>query len=188
MPSFVRGDKMKRMALIAVVLSVLFLTQATPAAYACRKYAELISTEDGDRRVEVGENVVVLIAIAIRHTWTWSTEDWTDVVVTDRLAAEWEIDSIDHVGKGTVSWYTTGKSEKVHLTWYIGTLSPGELVWLNFTISTDLNPAGRQEYTTQGVYELNSGPVLKWMAQGSQWSEELNSLEIRVDPPRLGWD
>jgi hypothetical protein len=179
---------MKKIALLAVVLSVLFLTQATPSASACSKYAELISTGDGDRRVEVGENVVVKIAIAIMHTWHWSTEDWTDVVVTDRLAAEWEIDSIDHVGKGTVSWYTTGNSEKVHLTWYIGTLSPGELVWLNFTISTDLNPAGRQEFTSPGIYELNSGPVMKWMASGMQWSNELNSLEIGVDPSGIEVD
>ncbi len=165
----------------ALILGVFFVTQATPIAYACYKEARLVSTGDGDMRIEVGENVVWLMHISVSN-WR-SSGDYTDVVVKDNLGAELEIDSIDSVTQGTVDWYTTGKSEKVHLTWSVGTLAPGERVHLYFYVSTDHNPAGKQCYTSPGWYELNSGPTMKYMWQGHQDSYEASSIWIQVLNP-----
>ena len=108
----------------------------------------------------------------------------TDTVITDRFGAEIEIDdpfpyNITH---GTVSNTTTedkskgkvkgkpdkrkGTSKKVFLNWTIGDLGPGETARLILLVSTDLNPAGHQEYTTPTepgeYYEMNSGATLKF--------------------------
>lgn len=105
-----------------------------------------------------------------------------DVVVTDNLAAELQIDDYSTT-RGTVSWYTTGKSEKVHLEWTMDNLPANWNAYLYLTVSTDLNPAGRQEYTSPGCYELNSGPTMKFMVDGSQQSIEMNSIMIEVLMP-----
>ncbi|MHA1562354.1 MAG: hypothetical protein ACTSPA_09545, partial [Promethearchaeota archaeon] len=88
----------------------------------------------------------------------------TDVKITDNFGAEIEIDeqfplTISH---GTVSYTIKGKSDKVFLTWDIGDLDPGEKAKLYLLISTDLNPAGQQEYSSPGIFELNSGATLKF--------------------------
>ncbi len=107
-------------------------------------------------------------------------------VVKDRLGAELEIYEpwrIPWITPGTfVSFTTRGKSKKVFLTWEIGDLNPGEEAKLVFYISTDLNPAGKQEYTSPGCYELNSGATLKYIYEGVQFSEETGSIYITVLP------
>lgn len=109
-----------------------------------------------------------------------------DVVITDRFGAEIEIDepfpfSITH---GTVSYSTKGKSAKVFLTWEIGDVLPGETARLILLVSTDLNPAGHQEYSTPGIYELNSGATLKFIdpEQDMQLSAHTDSIYVIVLP------
>jgi hypothetical protein len=68
------------------------------------------------------------------------------------------------------------------LTWEIGYLDPGVEAKLAFHISTDLNPAGKQEYTSPGCYELNSGATLKFKYEDVQYSEETGSVYITVLP------
>jgi hypothetical protein len=116
----------------------------------------------------------------------------TDTVITDRFGAEIELDGIisydgnDLVispekpkGKGKV-----GSSEKLFLTWDIGDLEPGEMARAIFLVSTDLNPAGHQEYTSPGVYEFNSGATLKFIdpEQDMQLSAVTDSIYVTVLP------
>ncbi|MFX1346488.1 MAG: hypothetical protein ACFFAI_15425 [Promethearchaeota archaeon] len=109
----------------------------------------------------------------------------TDVEITDRFGAEIEIDepfpsTITH---GTVSYSTKGKSEKVFLTWDVGDLLPGETARLILLVSTDLNPEGKQEYTSPGDYELNSGSTLKFKDfEDIQLSAVTNSIYVTVLP------
>lgn len=174
--------KHKRFLLSALTLSVVCLVaQVTPMAYACCKEADLIRTEDGDMRIEVGENVVWLMHL-IASNWR-SSGDYTDVMVKDNLGAELEIDSPFNMTQGDVEVRLTGKSRKVHLFWHVGTLAPGESAHLFFLVSTDLNPAGKQEYTSPGCYELNSGPTMKYMWQGHSHSCEADSIWITVHTP-----
>ena len=69
--------------------------------------------------------------------------------------------------EGVTVWWT-GKSEKVHLTWDIPDLAPGETARLVLLIATDVNPGqGKKtqpvnEYTEEGPHDLNSGATLKF--------------------------
>lgn len=109
-----------------------------------------------------------------------------DVTVTDRFGAELEIDEPfpETITHGTASYTTKGNSEKVFLTWDIGTLGPEETARLIIVVSTDLNPAGKQEYTSPGIYELNSGATLKFFdpVQGMQMSAVTDSIYVTVLP------
>jgi len=121
----------------------------------------------------------IKINVSLPSWWGGPIEN---VVVTDRFGAEIEIDepfprTISH---GTVYYTTKGKSEKVFLTWNIGTLNPGETAILRFVISTDKNPAGKQEYTSPGCYELNSGAVLKFTFEGKQHSAYTLPITVLV--------
>jgi hypothetical protein len=126
------------------------------------------------------------ITVALPGDWGDGSTPITDAIVRDRFGAEWEIEGYDPgdsipvlSGHGTAYYYTKGKSEKVFLVWNIGTLYPGETAELIFEISTDLNPAGKQEYTSCGCYELNSGAVLKFMF-GSQYSVYSGPITVSV--------
>jgi uncharacterized repeat protein (TIGR01451 family) len=44
-----------------------------------------------------------------------------------------------------------------HIRWLVGELQPGQSESLTMTICTDLNPAGKQEFTSPGIYSLNNG-------------------------------
>ena len=109
-----------------------------------------------------------------------------DAAIKDRFGAEIEIDEPFplSITQGTVSYTTQGKSEKVFLTWEIGDLNPGETARLILLVSTDINPAGKQEYTTPGIYELNSGATLKFIdpEQDMQLSAYTDSIYVTVLP------
>ena len=170
---------MRKSSILLALTLIVLVTSQVATANAWYKRAWLISTGDGDRILETGENIVWSITI---YVYNDGDSDMTDMVVTDNLGAEFEIDKIKKVTQGTVDWYTKGKSEKVHLTWDVGTLLEGEGAWLSFRMSTDLNPAGKQEFTSPGEYWLNSGPTAKWYVNGKKHSEEIPPIMITVLP------
>jgi hypothetical protein len=135
--------------------------------------------EDGDGMIEVGEKVEFLIVIQVANP---TGEDWTDVVVKDRFGAEIDIISaIPSVGTATLT--TKGKSAKEFIEWDIGDLAAGGVANLVMMGKTDLNPAGHQEYTEPGIYEFNSGAVLKFRdGRGKQKSFETGNLTVTVLP------
>jgi len=131
----------------------------------------------GPTTVQTFTNVQWLIQIAVQIG-----ADADSVVVTDRLGAELEIDppfpeSITH---GTATYTVQGGSDKVFLTWNIGHLNAFEQASLRFWISTDINPNGKQEYTSPGCYELNSGATLKFYVNGVKYSMSTPPLFITV--------
>ncbi|MEA2093456.1 MAG: hypothetical protein U9P11_02695, partial [Pseudomonadota bacterium] len=113
---------------------------------------------DGDRIIEVGEPIDFLEVIQVHND---TGENWGNVVVTDRWGAEIGVTSANPT-KGTVTLTTKGKSEKVFLEWDIGMLLAGETANLVLRTATDLNPAGKQEYSECSYHEYNSGAVLKY--------------------------
>ena len=130
----------------------------------CKKVKYL--DEDRDGIIEVGEQVWFLEVIQVHNP---SPLNWTMTTVEDRWGAEIDVDVrplFDNPPAPTTATLTTeGNSEKEFLFWNIGTLAPGQTVNLVLDAFTDLNPAGHQEYTTPGVYEFNSGVVLKFKVQ-----------------------
>jgi hypothetical protein len=134
---------------------------------------------DGDGIIEVGENIVWDFTITLYNSYAWPM---VDAFVWDRFGAEIEIDEVLYVEPGTDFWYKTkGKSEKVFLYWDIGDIPAGATVTLKLQISTDLNPSGRQEYTSPGDYTLNSGAVLKFLNPNNiQLSGHTDIIEVTV--------
>jgi len=76
--------------------------------------------------------------------------------------------------------FWTGNSCKVHFMWTIGPMTAGETATIYLVISTDLNPAGHQEFTSCGTYFLNSGATVKGFVNGRQVSAEADPIEIKV--------
>ena len=146
----------------------------------CKKVKYL--DDDRDGVIEVGEPVRFLEVIQVHNP---SPFDWTMTTVEDRWGAEIDAEIralFDNPPAPTTATLTTqGKSEKEFLVWDIGTLGPGETVNLVIDTVTDLNPAGHQEYTSPGVYEFNSGIVLKFKGpDGKQRSFETGSVLVTV--------
>jgi uncharacterized repeat protein (TIGR01451 family) len=131
---------------------------------------------DGDGIIELGEETVFTFVITVHNPGPGT---WTDVTVKDNLAGDIELHSATP-SQGTVSTTLTGKSQKVHLLWDVGTLGPGATASLVLVTSTDENPAGHQEFTSCGVHELNSGSTLKFIAGGHQSSAGTGGISTRV--------
>jgi hypothetical protein len=146
------------------------------------KIAELTYDEDLDEIIEVGEEVCWVLTIRVINSLETTI---TDAVVTDRFSAEIEIDEPFpySITQGTVEYTTKGKSEKVFLTWTIGDLDPLAEATLTLLVSTDLTPDGIQEYTEPGIYELNSGAVLKGFIDSQQISFTTDPIVVEAYLP-----
>ncbi|MFX1531573.1 MAG: hypothetical protein ACFFBC_10710 [Promethearchaeota archaeon] len=147
-----------------------------------RAFDWLANKDSAPLNIEVETEVEWAVEIKVTNSFDYMMEN---VLITDRFGAEIEIDELfpSMITHGTVSYATKGKSEKVFLTWDVGDLLPGETARLIFLVSTDLNPAGKQEYTSPGDYELNSGSTLKFKDfEDIQLSAVTNSIYVTVLP------
>jgi hypothetical protein len=135
-------------------------------------------THPGIMPLPMREEIGWVMEISVKNTFPFTMQD---VVVSDRLAAELKLDYYLPATADVVT-KTKGKSEKVSLTWNIGTLSPGSSASLKLYVSTDLNPSGKQEFTSPGCYELNSGSVVKFKdpITGNQLSAHTGSVHVYV--------
>jgi uncharacterized repeat protein (TIGR01451 family) len=139
--------------------------------------------------VSVGEDVQWAIVMDIVNTFSYTMED---TIIKDNFGAEIELDDFDSskpeidevlITHGTWSYRLKGKSQKVSLHWDIGDLLPTETARLVLLVSTDKNPAGHQEYSSPGVYELNSGATLKFIdpEQEVQLSAYTDSILVTAE-------
>ncbi|MHC4556068.1 MAG: hypothetical protein ACYS80_02060 [Planctomycetota bacterium] len=143
---------------------------------------ELVETDDydGDGAVEVGEPTDFYLTITVANN---STEDTIEnVVVTDRLSGALTV-LTNIPTTGSVSISTKGKTVKEFLTWNVGSIGPGGSETLELWVSTDLNPAGHQEYTSTGEEVLNSGATAKGKLGGKKVSHTSGSIVIEVVVP-----
>jgi hypothetical protein len=98
-----------------------------------------------------------------------------DVIVKDTLPAELVLLSLEPTSGiatylGMCSNAGTRSNQKpviwpiekaTHIEWIVGDLSPGQTESLTMTICTGTNPAGKQEFTSPGIYNLNDGAWAK---------------------------
>ena len=150
--------------------------------------------EMGDSTLDLNEKWEFVLNITVTNP---SSTNVTNVMVKDNFGGDLELvstqvdggtiydwsgypltkkkkDSSLIQGEVTVEW--SGKSEKAHLFWNVedGTLSPGETHTLTVVVATDMNPAGHQQYTSEGDHYLNSGATAKGFVM---W----DSIEFEVD-------
>ncbi len=93
----------------------------------------------------------------------------------------------DEPYKFRIFW--TGESHKVQFRWDIGELNADETITIIVGVSTDLNPGGKQEYTSTCEHCINSGAVLKakykYKCRWACISAESEKLCVKVEcgPP-----
>jgi uncharacterized repeat protein (TIGR01451 family) len=144
---------------------------------------------NGDNILDLGEKWYFELEIIVTNN---TTSTINNVIVKDNLAGDLGLDDWT-VTTGTFDSWTTGKTEKVHMTWDVGTLVPGQTATLLLEVSTDMNtgngngknpkfPDGHQEYTSEGRHCLNSGATAKGMitVNGAEWEVSDTTEEICV--------
>ena len=139
----------------------------------------------------------------------------TEVVVKDHFGAELGAQVDESAVDLHIKTQTRGKSKKHEemgtenftrqhwFEWYVtydggdppppdpadwsngGLLCPGEEDYIELYVWTQLNPSGKQSYTSSGWHEFNSGPNAKWIAappegDGHQYSACAPPLDIYV--------
>jgi hypothetical protein len=65
--------------------------------------------------------------------------------------------------------FWTGNSCKAHFKWIIGHMEENESKIIYLVVSTDVNPGGRQEFTSPGITYLNSGATVKVLRHWWCW-------------------
>lgn len=64
----------------------------------------------------------------------------------------------------------TGKTSKAHVSFDVGTLGYGKVIYVNLFLTTDINPGNQQEYSSEEPTTLNSGATAKGLLDGHQVS------------------
>lgn len=144
-------------------------------------------------KIPVGPRVVTT---GIRAEWTFyfvvkntSEEIMRDVELTDRFGAELESSDLYDVSYvyGSPEWtfeqFTNNAGTQDRFRWWIDELAPLERGLLVLTVTTKVNPAGKQEYTHPGTYTMNSGAVLKWTDSTGGHSEATEPIEVTAVGP-----
>jgi len=175
----------KRLISAVLLMSVVFFAFGATSVSACHKDIYLISTGDGDAIIETGELIVMHVQIVVGNGGDQGIpfETWNDVLVKDHFGAEWELASPLTASQGSASYSIVGGSDQLRIMWNVGTLEPNQIETLDFDIRTDHNPAGKQEFTTPGIYAINSGATMKCNINNVQYSLEMNPVYITVLPP-----
>ena len=93
----------------------------------------------------------------------------TDVTVMDGIGADLVLDT--HSSYASVSHWKAGKGKMgaTKVSWTIG----GPTVCIDYELAlyayTGLNPRSKQEYTSTGDHDLNSGPIVYFTYDGTQY-------------------
>jgi fimbrial isopeptide formation D2 family protein len=159
------------------------------------------------QEVELYEDVDFDMTIEVTNPYGWTI---TEVVISDRFGGDLELLTVDGEDVSlyepsskkkqeneydvpgtdvTLSW--SGNTEKVHMTWDVGSLAIDETATLELVISTDINPgqgkdkekgmSGKNEYTSTGLHEINSGATLKFLDEdGTLLSAYTGSIMVNV--------
>ena len=137
------------------------------------------SDADGDGIIEVGEETSLVLEITVTNND--SNNPIKNVVVKDRLSGDLEVDDLGAFNvSGPSGKQQKNQTDKLFLTWEVGTLAPGESQTTTLIVSTDTNPGGHQEYTEAGIHYLNSGVNVKGSLLGKQVSATSDPIMIEV--------
>ncbi len=112
----------------------------------------------------------------------------TDIYVKDIIPAEFsvEVTSFSH---GEIEVTSLGQGHgATMIEWWIDELQADEQAMMMFVVTTQLNPAGNQEFTSCGTYTINPGYDIHWTYQGETYeSETPERTVVAIDCGRLLW-
>jgi len=173
--------QIKKLSLVVMLLSLTMLLMPSAFANGCdgviiKKWLDCGSAPTCGLGIYPEEPWVWFVGISVRNDNPYTI---TNVYVEDRFGAEFAVTVESGPNYGTVSLTTKGASNKVFLEWDIGSLGPGAWAGVLLRVQTDLNPAGRPEFTSCGEYYMNSGAVVKWLDDlGKQHSLETGTIMV----------
>jgi hypothetical protein len=139
----------------------------------------LSKTADGPDVVIVGTNVSWEFTFIVKNNFDY---DMVDAILKDHFGAE-----LDYIADSVMAnllteydiSYSKGKMKQVRMEWSLDQILEGEAFMLQMTVYTKHNPAGKQEYTSPGTYDLNSGATLKWYDdRGKKHSLETGTIQV----------
>ena len=145
---------------------------------------ELVSYTDADddEIIEIGEETVFVLEITVINN-DYSSPI-SNVTVKDRLGGDLEVDDPGaFIVSSPPGKNQKNQTDKVFLTWEVGTLGPGESQTTTIIVSTDINPGGYQEYTEAGIHCLNSGVNAKGIFLDRQVSASSDPIMVEVLEP-----
>lgn len=155
--------------------------------------------------VPVDTCVVWIVTISFQNSENYTM---TNVVIKDHFGAELAGEPIDEVNVDVdFKTHTRGKPNKkkdpftsqYRIFWYVTYVSgnvenpedvdnsaellAGASEYIELYVWTDLNPSGKQSYTSSGNYTLNSGPTAKWLVHpdGPQYSFGGEALAVHIE-------
>ena len=138
---------------------------------------------DDPAYVPIETCVVWVVTICIYNP---HSDNMTEVTIKDNFSAEMATgEPLSSLPVDLdIKWHDRGKGKKepfatqYRIVWYVtwlfgedpededwdnsGILEPGDSACLELMVWTKKNPSGKQEYTSPGLYTLNSGPTAKW--------------------------
>jgi hypothetical protein len=150
------------------------VVETATAVFTILPFEELWKEVREPLEIPVNTETQWALVISVTNPFDYTMKN---TVITDRFGAEIEVDEIlvHSVYDDAMSFVRLtlapgiilkGNSDKVFLTWTVGDLLPGETARLKLLVSTDRNPAGKQEYSSPSPldepYEMNSGATLKF--------------------------
>ena len=143
------------------------------------KMAFLIDEEVPDGIIDIGEAVNWTLVIVVMNLYDFKMEN---VVVTDILPPQIEVNQTVYYDGQDLVYGKQGKKDSgaTHINWTIGDLQPKEFAVLDLTIGTGVNPAGKQQFISSGVYHLNSGAKLKFLVDGKKHCIHTDKIEFEV--------
>ena len=164
------------------------------------KVVDIIYEDTDDDIVEVGELVQWDMTITVPNNFGWPISLAT---LSDRLGGELGMagDDVDNdldgvidngpsgdlstlynnIPCGTLDIVVRGKANKVQFEITGIDISSNGSEVFTLGIFTDKNPAGKQSYSTDGTYELNSGAVLKFIDPGTGFQLSAHTPPLTVD-------
>jgi len=159
----------------------------------------LLCTEPDPLYVPWQTDVHWLLLITVENIDTDAIKTMKDIVVKDNFGGDLELDEGESKqfinpppSDGEITKKAKGKTEKIQLTWDGFSLSDEDVAQLWLEVSTDVNPGqgnkepGKNEYTSTGPHDLNSGATLKFIdsdGTGFQLSAHTGPLTVEAYEP-----
>jgi len=152
--------------------------------YGFNQMTFLISTEDGDNVIEVGEEIIWTLIIIIKNTFDVNMEN---LVLTDILPPQVSVCDILYCRGDKPVDEKKGKKEtgSTHLTWEIGILEPQELAILDLTLCLNTKPAEEEQDSSPVHYKLSSGAKLKFTIQETGLKYNVHAEKVEFDVPSV---